>query len=222
MNAEWRFWLANCEYVFSLWCFPQSFAELAGTHFCVSTSHPHSICLSGSLAYSRYSIHVYWMKVLFLRAWWGSTAEWVQRASFPRNSSCAKRLSWWESESWTVEKTDSPPWIRWMYGKVWDLRASLPCDESEHVRVCRYHSFIPGLWKFPAWDPSHQEPAFRILSSLTVLFSRLPSLYNSSIRLQLSPNEWKMGRTQVEVSSPEWRPVMAKSMEQEWERCQED
>lgn len=69
---------------------------------------------------------------------------------------------------------------------------------------------------------SHQEPAFRILSSLIVLFSRLPSLYNSSIWLQLSPNEWKMGRTQVEVSSPEWRPVMAKSLEQEWERCQED
>lgn len=86
--------------------FPQSPGELSWTHFCVSTPYPFSIGLRGSLAYSRCSINVYQMKSLFLRAWWGSTAERIQWALFPMNS-----LVWslCLNGSWAIEKTDSAP-----------------------------------------------------------------------------------------------------------------
>lgn len=57
-----QFWIN----VFFMVLSPKSLTELAGTQLCVSSPHPHSICLLSSLAYSRCSVHVYRIKVLFL------------------------------------------------------------------------------------------------------------------------------------------------------------
>ena len=115
--------------------FPQSPGELSWTHFYVSIPYPLSIGLPDSLAYSRCSIHVYEMKSLFLRAWWGSTAEHIQWALFPMNSPCVKPWSWWELNCWKDWLSPDPGGERSMYGKVWGLRASLRCDESEYTPV---------------------------------------------------------------------------------------
>lgn len=204
-----HFWWANRVNKYFL-CGPfLSPGELSWNTFFVFL-HPtlSSIGLLGSFAYSRCSIHVYQMKSLFLRAWWGSTAERFSGLCFPWTP-----LVWSHcpNGSWTAERLIIP-WPLgvsgqcmgrcegWGHPKVWWVWV--------HACVWGIVTLFGGLWEFPAGHPSHQGASIQncFFSNSSVL--KIPSsvTHPSDYSCPQKP-QVKMGQMQGErASTPKWRP----------------
>lgn len=128
----WWFWFVAFDLpYFPHGAFPKESYETGwNTSLCI-TPHPHALSLLGSLTHSRYSVHVFWMKVLSQNAM--RLHYWTDSIGFVLHELLYEAI---------VHRKDWFSPLRVNVWNVWGYMAWLQCNESDCVYSC-----IPGLWE---------------------------------------------------------------------------